>query len=80
MILQGTFCLQTTDVKSTLRFLQDSKTRFVQELTRKFCSLTKECPWAEHLTSPSKRGVGTLSSVSTLEHPCHVYSDLMLSM
>ena len=30
--------------------------------------LTREHPWAEHLTSLSKRGVGTLSSVSIFNH------------
>ena len=35
--------------------------------------LQKEHPWVEHLTSLSKRRVGALSSVSTLNHPCHVY-------
>ena len=39
-------------------------------------SLAKE---EEHLTSPSKRGVGVLSSVLhlTTKDPCHVYSDSM---
>ena len=32
------------------------------------CSLTKEHQWAEHLTSLPKWGVGTLSSVSILNH------------
>ena len=35
-------------------------------------SLTKEHPWAEHLTNLSKKGVGTLLNVATLttkEHP-----------
>ena len=45
-----------------------------------YCSLMKEHPWAEHLTSPPKRGVlvDVLSSASVLtwkEHPGHVYSD-----
>ena len=31
-------------------------------------SLAKECPWAEHLSSPSKRGVGALLSVSASNH------------
>ena len=33
-----------------------------------YCSLTKERLLAEHLTSLSKRGVGTLSSVSAFNH------------
>ena len=42
--------------------------------------LAKECPWAEHLTSLPKRGVGALSSVSGFNHefqrvPMYVYSD-----
>ena len=44
-----------------------------------YCSLAKECPWAEHLTSLPKRGLGALLSVSTFttkERPCHVYSKL----
>ena len=39
-----------------------------------YCSLAKERPWAEHLTSLLKRGVGTLLSVLHLtmkEHPVH---------
>ena len=42
-----------------------------------YCSLMKEHPWAEHLTSLSKRGAGALLSVSAFNHervPCHVYS------
>ena len=42
-------------------------------------SLTRECPWAEHLTSLPKRGVGALLSVSaftTKECPCHAYMPL----
>ena len=42
--------------------------------------LVERVPWAEHLTSLPKRGVGALSSVShltTKECPCHVYSNLM---
>ena len=31
-------------------------------------SLTKERPWVEHLTSPPKRGVGSLLSVSAFNH------------
>ena len=31
-------------------------------------SLAKERPWAEHLTSPSKRGVGVLLNVSAFNH------------
>lgn len=31
-------------------------------------SLAKECPWAEHLISLLKRGVGALSSVSTFNN------------
>ena len=31
-------------------------------------SLAKECPWAEHLTSLPRKGVGALSSVSTFNH------------
>ena len=31
-------------------------------------SLTKKYPWAEHLISLPKRGVGALSSVSTFNH------------
>ena len=31
-------------------------------------SLTKKGPWAEHLTSLPKRGVGDLSTVSTFNH------------
>ena len=27
-----------------------------------YCSLMKECPWAEHLTSLPKQGAGTLTS------------------
>ena len=45
-------------------------------------NLTKESPWAEHLTSLPKRGVGAFLKVQPLitkEHPCHVYSDLMHS-
>ena len=41
-------------------------------------SLTKKGPWAEHLTSLPKRGVGDLSTVphlTTKERPHHVYSD-----
>ena len=41
------------------------------------CSLAKEHPWVEHLTSLSKRGWCFLS-VSTFnnkEHPCHIYSN-----
>ena len=33
-----------------------------------YCSLAKEHLLAEHLTSLSKRGVGTLSSVSAFNH------------
>ena len=33
-----------------------------------YCSLTKEYPWVEHLTSLPKRGVGTVSSVSAFNH------------
>ena len=43
-----------------------------------YCSLTKERPWAEHLTSLPKRGVGTLLSVSAINHeraPMYIYSD-----
>ena len=45
-------------------------------------SLTKERPWAKHLTSLPKRGVGALSSVphfATKERPCYVYSNSMPS-
>ena len=33
-----------------------------------YCSLVKQHPWMEHLTSLPKRGVGTLLSVSTFNH------------
>ena len=33
-----------------------------------FCVCLVKCPWAEHLTSPSKRGVGALSNVSAFNH------------
>ena len=33
-----------------------------------YCSLMKERPWPEHLTSLSKRGMGTLLSVSAFNH------------
>ena len=36
-------------------------------------NVAKEHPWAEHLTSLSKRGVGALSK----ECLCHIYSDQM---
>ena len=39
-----------------------------------YCSVAKEHPWAEHLTSQPKRGVGALT---TKERPHHVYSDSM---
>ena len=45
-------------------------------------SLANEHPWAEHLTSLPKHGVGTLLSVSTFNHeraPHYVYSDLIPS-
>ena len=43
-------------------------------------SFMKERPWAEHLTSLPKRGMGALSMHLTMkEHPCHAYSDLMSS-
>ena len=41
-----------------------------------YCVLAKEWPWAKHLTSPSKRRVAALLSVSALstkECPCHVW-------
>ena len=44
------------------------------------CSLVKECPWAEHLTSLQKRGVGIFLMFPHLtmkECPCHVYNDSM---
>ena len=44
--------------------------------------LTKERPWAEHLTSLPRRVVCALSSVSALIHEedlCHVYSDSLPS-
>ena len=49
-----------------------------------YCSLTKECPWAELLTSLPKKGEGAVLSVSTFilttkDRPCHIYSDLMTS-
>ena len=34
----------------------------------KYRSLAKKGPWAEHLTSLPKRGVGTLSTVSAFNH------------
>ena len=43
-----------------------------------YFSLMKEYPWAEHLTSPSKRGVGALLSVSAFNHKrasIYAYSD-----
>ena len=48
------------------------------------CSLTKECPWVELLTSLPKKGEGAVLSVSTFilttkDRPCHIYSDLMTS-
>ena len=33
-----------------------------------YCSLMKECPWAEHRTYLPKRGVGALLSVSAFNH------------
>ena len=33
-----------------------------------YCSLTRKGPWAEHLTSLPKRGVGALSTVSAFHH------------
>ena len=33
-----------------------------------YCSLPKKGPWAEHLTSLPKRGVGALLTVSTFNH------------
>ena len=33
-----------------------------------YCSLVKECPWAEHLTSLSKRGMGALLIISAFNH------------
>ena len=37
-------------------------------LFENYCSLAKESPWAEHLTSLPKRGVGALSIVSAFNH------------
>ena len=47
-----------------------------------YCSLTKEHPWVEHLTSLPKRGVDPLLSVFTFNHeraPIYAYSDSLPS-
>ena len=51
--------------------------RLIKEM--QYCSLPKDRPWAEHLTSMPKRGVGALLSVSAFlmmkERSRYVYSD-----
>ena len=43
-----------------------------------YCSLAKECQWAEHHTNLPKRGVGTLSSISAFTHKRAPMSGLQL--
>ena len=56
--------------KNPLRLLQDLKicARIDKKILTYYCSLAKEHPWVENLTSVPKREMGTLSSVSTFNH------------
>ena len=55
-------------IASTIKPRGNKVSCFIIGDRKQYCSLTKECPWAEHLTSLLKRGMGTLSSVSVSNH------------
>ena len=67
----------TTTVAVVNHHHSNLKTKLQMKVSYYYRSLVKNCPWAEHLTIPPKRGKHSFlvfPHLTTRKRPCHVYS------